>query len=127
MSIKKKRTHASLKREADTLFSLWVRRKKVCEWCGSINANQYHCSHIFSRRFLVTRWHPLNANCLCAGCHRKWHDKPVEAVEWIRSYLGDAVYEELRRIAKTSVQKQGLEKIIHDIKNKTGPYLEIDY
>lgn len=120
----RKPTNKSLKAKADNLFSLYIRRNQVCEWCGTRNANQYHCSHIFSRRYLVTRWHPLNANCLCARCHRKWHDKPVEAVEWIRSYLGDAVYEELRRIAKTSVEKQDVRQIITDLQNKSGMYAE---
>jgi len=120
----RKPTNKSLKAKADNLFSLYIRRNQVCEWCGTRNANQYHCSHIFSRRYLVTRWHPLNANCLCAGCHRKWHDKPVEAVEWIRSYLGDAVYEELRRIAKTSVEKQDVRQIVNDLQNKSGMYAE---
>jgi hypothetical protein len=119
-------THKTLKNKADTLFSLWIRKKGYCEWCLNRNANQYHCSHIFSRRYLVTRWYPLNANCLCARCHRKWHDKPVEAVEWIREYLGDVVYEELRRIAKTKVQKQDLEQIINDIKNERGLYVRND-
>lgn len=119
-------TNKGLKRKADTLFSKWIRRNEVCEWCGTRNANQYHCSHIFSRRYLVTRWHPLNANCLCAGCHRKWHDKPVEAIEWIREYLGNAVYEELRKIAKTKVIKQDLKEIIFDIENERGLYVRND-
>ena len=84
---------------------------------------QLQTSHIFSRRFLVTRWQPINAVCLCAKCHYRWHERPVEGVEWIKEYLGEEIYNELRREAKTSVKKQDLEQIIKDLEEGNPPYV----
>ena len=117
----RKASRKTLKRNADKLFSAYIRSKGFCEWCGKQD-DTLQCSHIFSRRFLVTRWLPLNANCLCAGCHFKWHQKPIEGVEWIKEYLGEDVYDELRRIAKQSVEKQDFQQIVEDLKEKKGLY-----
>ena len=88
---------------------------QICEWCGkTINLQ---CCHIFSRRFLVTRWDHNNALCLCAGCHRKGHDKPPEFVEFIKDYLGTRKYNALRRKAKTSIKKVNLEEVCEKYSN----------
>jgi len=107
-----------LKRRADKLFSKYIRSVNHCEWCGTRDASTLQCAHVFSRRFLVTRWSPLNANCLCASCHFKAHQKPVEYVEWVKEYLGEAVYDELRREAKVSVRKVDLQETIKYLKDK---------
>lgn len=107
----------TIKNKADRLFSEFVRSLGYCEWCGKRPpAVQLQCSHIFSRRFLVTRWEPINATCLCAGCHRRWHDKPIEGVEWIKGYLGEDVYDELRVLAKTGINKNVYDGLIERIK-----------
>lgn len=121
----RKPSKKTLKRNADKLFSEYIRSIGCCEWCGKVD-NTLQTSHIFSRRFLVTRWEPLNANCLCASCHFKWHQQPVEAVEWIKEYLGEDVYNELRIMAKTSVKKVDLQQIVDDLKNKRGKYSDWD-
>ena len=113
----RKRTRKSMKRQADTLFTNYIRRDGVCERCGR-SGIRMECSHIFSRRFLVTRWLDINALCLCSACHRWWHNKPVEGVEWVKEHLSEDVYNELRRIAKTSVKKVDLEEVIEDLQNK---------
>lgn len=110
-------TKKTLKNKADRLFGEFIRRKGKCEWCGKSNGVQLQCAHVFSRRYLVTRWEPINAVCLCASCHMRWHHQPVEGVEWIKEYLGEEVYNELRRTAKTSVWKIDLETQIELIKN----------
>lgn len=82
-SIRKKRTQAKRdKDECDRLFSLIVRARGACETCGS-RAN-LQCSHIYSRRYTFIRCDELNAMCQCARCHRRWHDRPVEMVAWLR-------------------------------------------
>ena len=111
----KKKSRKYLKRKADKLFSELIRSRGYCEWCLTKN-NTLQTAHIFSRRFLVTRWVPLNANCLCAKCHFKAHQKPVEYVEWLKEYLGEDVYNELRRLAKTSIKKIDLEQVIKELK-----------
>ena len=110
----RKAKKSTIKRKADKLFSEFIRSKGRCERCGK--QENLQTSHIFSRRYLVTRWTPINANCLCAGCHRWWHDKPVEAVEWVKEYLGEDIYNELRRLAKTGVNKNIYDGLIERIK-----------
>jgi 5-methylcytosine-specific restriction endonuclease McrA len=117
----RKPSKKTLKARADKLFSEYIRSIGKCEWCGAVN-DTLQCAHVFSRAYLVTRWEPINANCLCASCHFKWHQQPVEAVEWVKEYLGEDVYDELRRVAKTSVKKIDLQQIIYDLQNRTGKY-----
>lgn len=118
----RKASRKTLKRNADKLFSDLIRSRGICEWCGKQD-NTLQTSHIFSRRFLVTRWLEINANCLCASCHFKWHQKPVEAVEWVKKHLGEDVYDELRRIAKTDTTKVILEDVVAELKDKLNKTL----
>ena len=94
----------TLKRKADKLFSEWVRKEGKCEWCNRTNV-RFEAAHIFSRRYLSTRYQPINCLCLCSACHRKAHDQPVEFVEWVKNYLGEDIYVELRYQAKVRIQK----------------------
>jgi len=93
----------ALKAKADRLFSEWVRSQGKCEWCGS--GGYLQCAHIFTRHYLSTRYSPINAVCLCSGCHRRAHAQPVEFVEFIKDYLGEDIYEELRYEAKVRIEK----------------------
>jgi len=110
----RKGSHASLKRKADKLFSAWIRSEGRCEWCGKrAEPRNLEAAHIFSRRFLTTRWDYNNCLALCHACHRKAHDKPIEFVEFVKSdYLTPTEYEALRLKAKTSVAKPNLEEVI---------------
>lgn len=112
----------SLKKKADTLFSAFIRSHGSCEWCGAIN-DTLQCAHIFTRSYNITRFDPLNALCLCAKCHFRWHKEPIEAAEFAKEYLGIDVYEELRFKAKNHIQKIDLEQIVSDLKNRTGIYV----
>jgi hypothetical protein len=114
-------TKSGLIRKADKLFSALIREEDHCEWCGAKN-DTLQCAHIFTRSYKITRYDPLNAICLCAGCHFRWHKEPVEAVEWVKNYLGVNVYEELRYTAKNRVDKIDLNQIISDLKNREGVY-----
>lgn len=114
-----------LKNKADKLFSEFIREVGHCEWCKRKNV-RFECAHIFSRRYNSTRYEPMNALCLCSGCHRLWHSKPVEAVEWVKSYLGEEVYDKLRFMAKNKVVKSNelfYREIIRKIKAHEEPYL----
>ena len=53
---------------------------------------------------------------MCAGCHRKGHDKPPVFVEWLKEYLGEDIYYELMREAKTKVDKNIYDGLIERIK-----------
>ena len=84
---------------ADTWFSKCVRHSKnwTCEKCGKQyshdDARGLDCSHIFGRRFRSTRWAIENAQALCMGCHRWWHENPTESVIWLRELIGDGAYQ----------------------------------
>jgi len=79
-----------LRNKADDLFSKLIREawQYHCARCGKADGRM-ECSHIFSRRHARTRWDTDNAKCLCSGCHRWWHENPVESGAWARSLFGD--------------------------------------
>src|SRR3990167_6707603 len=106
----------NLKRQADKLFSELVRIEGLCEHCGRKPPEvRLNTAHVFSRRFLVTRWEPLNGVCLCVSCHRWAHDRPIEFPEFMKELLGEPVYDELRYIAKTSIKRVDLNEKIKEL------------
>ena len=70
----KKPSKTYLKRKADKLFSDRVRSKGKCEFCGSTQNLQ--CAHFITRKIIKLRYEPLNAACLCVGCHFMGHHHP---------------------------------------------------
>lgn len=70
-------------RDADKLFSLFIRNRDgwACRKCGSVQNIQ--CAHIVSRRYRATRWSPDNAIALCARDHVKFTYRPLEWEAWI--------------------------------------------
>jgi len=82
-------------RQLDKLFSEKIRARGYCEWCGGKSTN-LHCAHIFSRRFLHTRWLEENAFALCPRCHRKAHDRPTEFTDFVIRQLGQQRYNQLK-------------------------------
>jgi hypothetical protein len=87
---------STLKRKCDQLFSQIVRMRGECEWCHAKN-DTLQCAHVFSRKFTNTRYAQFGAMCLCASCHFKAHAEPIEFTEWVKEYLGEETYQELRR------------------------------
>lgn len=80
MRNKKKTPEARRKQKLDKLFSLKVREVGVCQASDfrpmANHSEVLQCAHRKSRRYLVIRWDFRNADCLCAGCHRYFHDHP---------------------------------------------------
>lgn len=66
------------KRKADVLFSQIIRSIGRCEFCGRSAGVQLQAAHVISRKFGNTRTDFQNVLCLCASCHRKGHDNPLE-------------------------------------------------
>lgn len=109
MARSKKFKPAKVKRKLDRLFSdlVLTRDERVCQWCGAVGGHDgahIDNSHIIPREYLVTRWNPDNSLALCFGCHkrrgRSWHGSPLEAIWWLRSYLGDAKCERLLEMSR---------------------------
>ena len=91
------------KRRLDRKFSqhILARDGRICQWCGNIDGKK-DTAHIIPRTCLALRWNECNAVCLCFRCHQiRWHKNPLEAVQWIRGYLGNTICDELIRIANT--------------------------
>ena len=86
-------------KSCDTWFSKCVRHAAgwACEKCGNqytfTDARGLDCSHIFGRRFRSTRWAKENAQALCMGCHRWYHENPTESGLWVRERMGDGAYQ----------------------------------
>lgn len=57
-----------------------IRDDNQCQWCGS--KSNLQLSHVRSRKYYDTRWELSNVKILCAGCHFRWHENPVEADAW---------------------------------------------
>jgi hypothetical protein len=92
----------------DTWFSKCVRKRAnwKCEACG--NTETLQCSHIVGRRVKSVRWDGMNATCLCAACHRKFTEHPLDHVRWLEKHLGRqhlAILQEKRNtLLKTTKQ-----------------------
>ena len=81
------------KGKATRLHALLVRQRGSCENCGTTNALQ--CDHIISRKYGRTRTKLENAFCLCASCHMRFTDNPVEFGQFTISKIGDEAYANL--------------------------------
>jgi hypothetical protein len=84
-------------RELDRVVSQIVRARGYCVACGS--KDKLQCCHIYTRTFLSTRFHFHNLLCLCASCHKHFHNKPIEFQEFVLKFLGEEKYATLKLIA----------------------------
>lgn len=101
----------TLRAKADSMFSKLIRaRDGSCERCG--NPDNLQCAHVWSRRYLSTRWDERNALALCRGCHVYFTMHPAHWHEWIVERMGQAQYEALRKRAITSAGPPNYEGII---------------
>jgi len=59
-------------------------RQRRCDYHGGIGcAGRLEWAHIKSRRYLSTRWQPLNSLTLCSKQHRYFTDNPDEFTLWL--------------------------------------------
>ena len=89
-------------RKLDTVVSKIVRARGYCLKCGS--KNNLQCCHIYTRKFLSTRFDFVNLLCLCASCHAHFHDKPLELGEFVKTMRTKKEYNELKLRANTPRQ-----------------------
>lgn len=83
----------------DKLYSLIIRKRDpICVYCGKNPTRQ--CAHIFSRRYLSTRWDFKNAMGMCGGCHIfQAHVNPIEFHDFAKRKIGEKEYDRLRAIS----------------------------
>ena len=71
-----------------------------CEVNFRHNPGYVHCAHIHTRKHRSTRWNATyGAIALCAKCHRRFTDFPVEWGSFLKRYMGDSNYDEAKRLA----------------------------
>lgn len=104
----RKPTKTTLRNKLDKILSLIVRGRGKCARCG--NKQNLQCCHIFSRSYLGLRWLLENVLCLCAGCHFWGHANPILFAEWVREFLGEEKYEDLKE-ARNQITKYTLEDL----------------
>ena len=95
---KHKTPRQKLIKDCDTLFSKIIRKRDpICVYCGK-NPSK-HCAHVFSRRYLGTRWDFKNAFGMCGGCHIfKAHVDPIDFHDFAKKKIGEKEYNRLRAI-----------------------------
>lgn len=120
MGKRKPPTRTALKKKADTKFSLFIRaRDKKCKRCGRRPPEvRLQCAHVWSRRYLNTRWDGRNAYALCFGCHKYLTDRPIEHEDWAVSLMGADLYQELRMKAISIRPPIDYEAVIWSIEEK---------
>lgn len=84
----------------DRLFSQYVRARAGyrCEYSGEVG-ELMDCAHVLSRRFVHTRWDPLNAVCLTRRWHMYFTERPHEWTDWTRRKLGSDTVKALQERA----------------------------
>ena len=85
------------KGRATKLHALIIRDLGYCESCGS--SGPLHCAHIISRKYSQTRTSSDNAFCLCASCHARYTDHPVEFGKFVTDMMGEEKYNELKLLS----------------------------
>lgn len=85
------------KGRATKLHAQIVRARGACESCGGTSNLQ--CAHIVSRRYSATRTDTDNAFALCAGCHLRFTEWPLEFHSFVLERIGEDGYQRLRKKA----------------------------
>jgi len=97
----KKPSRKGLKNKLDRIVSEIVRARGYCVWCGNPKYELLQCCHIYSRSNLAVRWDLNNLLCMCAGCHFKAHQRPLEFASFVKEFLGKFKYTELKNRANS--------------------------
>lgn len=92
-------------KKATKLHSLIVRSRGACENCGERDYSKLQAAHIVSRKYAKTRTDETNAYCLCATCHWRFTNWPLEFAAFVLDHLGDEAYNALRAKAHDTTTK----------------------
>lgn len=77
------------KGKATKLHSQIVRSLGYCQRCGERDSALLQCAHIASRKYSATRTDISASLCLCAKCHRYFHDVPTTFRPFVISIIGE--------------------------------------
>lgn len=102
---KRRKSRLALRKECDRRFAIAVKERDgwACRACGD-HLHGVQCAHIVSRRYHAVRWTMANAVALCARCHMRFTNDPLGWDAWVEERFGNAVYGELKRLARQGVE-----------------------
>lgn len=116
----RKASSKSAQRKAcDVAFSLWVRSIGVCELGpeGHECRGPLQCCHILTRGYSTVRWFPGNALAGSSGCHVYYTHRPLEWESFVVAKLGQAHWDELRRLAITPAPTPDYRELLAEIRS----------
>lgn len=106
-----KPTKSQLKKKADKLFSLLIRKRGSCERC--LNTKDLQAAHMITRANLRLRYDTRNVRCLCKGCHFYMHHHSMEFFDWYNVvYKDEAEYIREHRNEIRKMRIEDYEKLI---------------
>jgi hypothetical protein len=125
-----KTTTMKLKKKLDKLFSEYI-RKRDSDWkgnCKCISCNKEapafggstHAGHLFSRRYMATRWDEKNVNSQCAYCNTFLNGNQIKAARGVENKWGEGTVDELESRIHNVVKLSRIdyEEAIVNIKRK---------
>ena len=96
-------------RRADTLFSLYLRKKRGyrCEYCGGFwpEGKGLTLSHFWTRAKESVRFDEEKTDILCVNDHRYFEEHKTEYHEWKRNRMGKKAFDLLMLRAHTYRKK----------------------
>ena len=104
------KTISKLKKELDTIFSLYIRLREAtdegmvqCFTCGKVShyKSGMQNGHFQSRKHLSTRWSETNCQVQCVGCNMFKAGEQYKFSIALDSKYGEGTAEELELLART--------------------------
>lgn len=99
---KKQFSRSKLIKEADRIFSLYIRWRdtwKPCCTCGAKWTEQAQCWHFMSRRYTSTKWTETNAHGQCFRCNMILSGEQYKHWQYINNKYWDWTAQMLHDIA----------------------------
>lgn len=116
-------TRTQLRAKCDRLFAEHIRSHGECEAAGVDGiacSDRFQCAHILSRKHLGTRWHPLNALCLCSAHHVWFTHHELHWERWRDAYVAPYTLELLREVAISHRGTPPYAEILADLEAHAG-------
>jgi len=100
----KAKTQAQLKRELDTVYSIYIRNRHAdsmgnveCYTCRKqFTVKTIQNGHFVSRQYLATRWSDNNCRPQCWGCNGFGKGRLLDYEERLKKELGSEVVEQMK-------------------------------
>ena len=103
----KKKTISKLKKEADAVFSRFIRYrdKGICFTCGHRNdPKKMQNGHFVPRQFNSTRYNEKNCNCQCYACNMFYGGQPDIYTLKLQEKYGEGIIKELNALRQKTKQ-----------------------